>query len=235
MNRKETGMLFIAEIGLNHNGNFGLIHELVRQAKKANADIAKFQLGWRCKEGEMNHITPDILKTIVQICAYYDIEPMFSIINEDAYELVKPYNFNRFKIASRTVIDKPELVEKVLDFGKETIISLGFWKGEELPFNPSNKIKYLFCKSLYPTAPWEITDLPKNFSTSPYAGYSDHTVGIEVALLAITRGAKIIEKHFTLDKSDTTIRDHALSATPAEFSRLVEHGRYMEKLISIGV
>ena len=42
-------MIFIAEIGLNHNGNLDLCHELIRQAKLAVADIAKFQLGWRAK------------------------------------------------------------------------------------------------------------------------------------------------------------------------------------------
>ena len=40
-------MLFIAEIGMNHNGNLDLCNELIRQAKWAGADIAKFQLGWR--------------------------------------------------------------------------------------------------------------------------------------------------------------------------------------------
>ena len=49
-------MIFIAEIGLNHNGNLDLCHELIRQAKLAGADIAKFQLGWRAKKDEINHI-----------------------------------------------------------------------------------------------------------------------------------------------------------------------------------
>ena len=43
-------MLFIAEIGMNHNGNLDLCNELVRQAKWAGADIAKFQLGWRANQ-----------------------------------------------------------------------------------------------------------------------------------------------------------------------------------------
>ena len=49
-------MLFIAEIGLNHNGNFDLGCEMIRQAKLAGADIAKFQLGWRDKPGEINRL-----------------------------------------------------------------------------------------------------------------------------------------------------------------------------------
>ena len=40
-------LTFIAEIGMNHNGHFGLIPELIRQASTSGADIAKFQLGWR--------------------------------------------------------------------------------------------------------------------------------------------------------------------------------------------
>ena len=59
--------------------------------------------------------------------------------------------------------------------------------------------------------------------------------GIETCLLAISRGAKIIEKHFTLDKSDNTIRDHALSATPEEFRNLVTLGREINKKISKGL
>jgi Sialic acid synthase len=53
--------------------------------------------------------------------------------------------------------------------------------------------------------------------------------------LPISRGAKIIEKHFTLDKSSTVIRDHALSATPEEFTQLVNLGREIEKKISLSI
>ena len=67
-------MIFIAEIGLNHNGNLDLCHELIRQAKLAGADIAKFQLGWRAKKDEINHIPLESLKQIVESCNYYDIQ-----------------------------------------------------------------------------------------------------------------------------------------------------------------
>ena len=68
-----------------------------------------------------------------------------------------------------------------------------------------------------------------------YDGYSDHTLGIETCLLAISRGATIIEKHFTLDKSDTTIRDHVLSATPDEFSNLVDRVWVIFRQIKSGI
>ena len=229
-------MLFIAEIGMNHNGNFGLLYELIRKAKEADADIAKFQLGWRWKEGEINQITPEVVEQIIRISAFYGIEPMFSLITRDAFEMAKPFNFNRYKVASRTVRDDLDLVTDIVNEGKETFVSLGMWDGgETMPLGQDHEnVRYLFCKSLYPTAPWEITDLPKDFDASPYHGYSDHTVGIETALIAITRGARILEKHFTLDKSDTTIRDHAVSATPEEFGQLVALGRGIRRCLDLG-
>ena len=195
-------MIFISEIGLNHYGNFGLLPELIRQAAQTGADIAKFQLGWRSGEGEINQLKEEQLSMICSSCDYYGIEPMFSIFTKEAYELAKGYNFNRYKIASRTVVDDPALVEEILSEGKETFISLGFWKEKRFPFTKFNNVRHLFCVSSYPSV--IDTYFPKQFVGSGYAGYSDH-FRIETALLAISRG-QVIEKHFTLDKSDTTIK-----------------------------
>jgi sialic acid synthase SpsE len=228
-------MLFIAEIGLNHNGNFGLVYELVRQAASSGADIAKFQLGWRCGAGEINRIDEGVLAHIIRCCDHVEIEPMFSIITDEAWELAKKFEFKRYKIASRTVNDNPALVEEIIATGKEVFISLGMWEGEGLPFDHADNVKYLWCKSNYPAHPWELASLPKDFTRTPFAGYSDHSVGLAVPLLAISRGAQVIEKHFTLDKSDVTIRDHALSATPLEFAELTRTGREIAKCLNLGV
>lgn len=227
-------MRFIAEIGLNHNGNFALAYEMIKQAKLAGADIAKFQLGWRGKEGELNHINDETLHKLKKWCDYFEIGFMVSIFTPEAYEMAKSINFNTYKIASRTVKDDLSLVKEIVDAGKETIISLGMWERDELPFNKEN-VKYLWCKSKYPSEPWDLLDFPKNFSQSVYAGYSDHTIGIELPLMAVMRGAQIIEKHFTLDKSNITIRDHALSATPEEFKTMVSIGRDIYKKLQLGI
>lgn len=228
-------MIFIAEIGLNHNGNFGLVHELVRQAQQSGADIAKFQLGWRAGEGEMNCIGKEEMDLIFRACEYYGIEPMVSIFTPEAYEFAQQYDFKRYKIASRTVKDDLDFVQEIVAEGKETYVSLGMWEGENLPIEGADNIRYLYCMARYPTAPWEISALPKDFKNSPYAGFSDHTVGIETSLMAITRGAEVIERHFTLDKSDTTIRDHALSTTPDEFRQLTTLGRLIHRNLALGV
>ena len=126
-------MIFISEIGMSHNGNFGLLNELIRQCKSAGADIAKFQLGWRDGEGEINQITPDILDLIFKLCDHYEIEPMASLITPQAFELAKTFPFKRYKVASRTVRDNLDLVEKIVGEVKETFISLGMWEGKDLP------------------------------------------------------------------------------------------------------
>ncbi|HEY0740159.1 MAG TPA: N-acetylneuraminate synthase family protein [Chryseosolibacter sp.] len=225
---------FIAEIGLNHNGNFALAYELIRQAKYAGATIVKFQLGWRAKEGEMNAINQEVLTNLKKWAEYFEVELLFSVFTKEAYDLIKPFNFHRYKIASRTVVDNLDLVKEIVNEGKPTYISLGMWNKPELPLTAPN-VQYLWCKSKYPTTPWDLTDLPKNFKGSVYTGYSDHTIGIDVPLLAICRGASVIEKHFTLDKSDVTIRDHALSATPEEFRMMTQIGNEMSKKLALGV
>jgi N,N'-diacetyllegionaminate synthase len=224
-------LIFIAEIGLNYNSNVGLLHELIRQAKLAGADIVKFQLGWKGKKNEINHIDDKIIKLIIKISQFYEIEPMFSIFTNEALEMIKKYNFRRYKIASRTLVENFSLAKKIIAEKKETFVSLGFWKKKKLPFKKDLKIKYLWCKSIYPTAPWELKKFPKKFRSSDILGLSDHSIGIELSLIAISRGAQIIERHFTLDKSDTTIRDHALSLTPNEFKILVDNGKAIFKLL----
>jgi sialic acid synthase SpsE len=228
-------IIFIAEIGMNHNGNFSLCFELIKQAKLAGADIVKFQLGWRDKPGEINCIDTKVIKQLIDWSKYFDIEIMFSIISDDAYKLIKPFKLKKYKIASRTVIENLPLVKKILLEKKPTFISLGMWSRKNLPLKKDKNISYLWCLSKYPCEPKDLKNLPKNFQNSIYRGYSDHSIGIETCLLAISRGAKIIEKHFTLDKSDTTIRDHALSATSNEFKQLVDLGTDISKKIDLGV
>lgn len=231
---KKNNLTFIAEIGLNHNGNFGLFFELIKQASLAGADFAKFQLGWRAKEDEINNLGSSEIELIKTCCNHHNIKPLFSIFNHKAFELAKKYNLEAYKIASRTVVDDKKLVKEILKEGKRTFISLGMTDEKE-PFGNEKNIEYLWCKSEYPALPWVLKDMPKDFLKNNLAGYSDHSIGIEVPIMAIMRGAIVIEKHFTLDKSDTTIRDHALSATPNEFQNLVRIGRSIRKNLDLGI
>ena len=226
---------FIAECGLNHNGNHDLTYELIRQAAWSGADIVKFQLGWRYKKNEINALDNDRVKKIIEYCHYMDVEPMFSVMTENAYKTIKAFKLKQIKIASRSLKENFKLVKKIVSENNNIIISLGMWNKKELPFPKSEKITYLWCKSLYPTLPKDLIDFPKKFNFGRVSGYSDHTLGIETCLIAISRGASLIEKHFTLDKSETTIRDHALSSTPDEFRNMVILGKEINKLIRLKV
>ena len=229
-------MIYIAEIGMNYNGNFGLCYELIKQAKLSGANIAKFQLGWRDGPNEINQLDLQKVKKIIEWCKFFNIEPLFSIISKKGYEIIKKTKITKIKIASRSLKYDFNLVKKIVSENKkkEIIISLGMWNKKNLPFKNKN-VKYLWCVSKYPAFNEDLKKFPKKFLKNIYFGYSDHTIGIETCLLAISRGAKIIEKHFTLDKSDATIRDHALSATPEEFRNMVNIGNEISKKLELGI
>jgi sialic acid synthase SpsE len=221
-------VIFVAEIGMNSDGNFDLNYELIRQAKWAGADIAKFQVGWRGGRDEINYMDEERLLLLKQWCDQFDIEFMVSIITPEALELVRRVGVKRYKVASRSVIDNPTMCEDMVADGKEVFISLGMWDKADMPFVGDN-IKYIYCKSKYPTRYHDLKSFPENFDQ--FYGYSDHLMGIEGCLLAIARGAKLVEKHFTLNKTSQVIRDHSLSATPEEFRILTTQGRDLHSLL----
>ena len=220
-------IIFVAEIGMNADGVFADNEKLIKAASYSGASIAKFQLGWRDDKSDINFLDHKRVKKIFDWGKKYNIEIMFSIIKPYAFDIIKKFKVKRFKIASRTVIEYPKLVKKVLNEKKETFISLGWWKKNHFPFKNKNA-KYLFCVSNYPTQHTDLKKMPKKFNK--YFGYSDHVVGLEACFLAISRGANLVEKHFTLNKDSKVIRDHALSATPEEFKILVEHGHKIYQL-----
>jgi sialic acid synthase SpsE len=227
-------MLFAAEIGLNHDGNFNLAYELIRQAKQSGADIAKFQFGWRNKPDEINHIDDARARQLRSWCDYWGIEMMASIITDDAFDMARRVGLDRYKIASRTVGDNPALCKKILAESRETFVALGMWDGETFPFGPpTDRLRYVYCRSKYPTYPEDLTGMPASFSAESWYGYSDHQHGIEACLLAVARGAQYIEKHLTLNRASTVIRDHVLSATPDEFADLTRHGGAVARLVGV--
>lgn len=226
-------MIIAAEIGLNYDNNLDILYELIRQAKLAGADIVKLQFGWKSGPEEINYQVVRNAQKIKKWCEYWKIELMPSIFTEDALDIVRELKLNRYKIASRTVIDNPDLCKKIIAEGKETYISLGMWNKEKFPFGEPdcNHLHYIYCKSKYPTYPEDLQDFPDIFSNLGYYGYSDHMQGIEACILAIARGAQYIEKHFTLNKTSQVIRDHILSADAEELRKLVDIGKSLSYIV----
>lgn len=233
-------MVIIAEIGINHNGNIHVAHELIRQARLAGADIAKFQFYDPHKIFGPNGSYPNAealdqaltvqfgLEEATQLKAWCDeegIEFMASVFDLERFGWTQLLGVRRHKIASRAV-ENIELCRRMLGTGQETFVSLGFWERAELPFSAPN-VRYLYCVPKYPCEHSDI-HLPASFRDSIYAGFSDHTIGIEASLVAVGRGATVIEKHFTLNKG-LTGPDHVCSATPEELAALCRYARLMEK------
>jgi N-acetylneuraminate synthase len=137
-----------------------------------------------------------------------------------------------YKIASMESGDIP-LITKAALTGKPIIISTGGTSMSEVSeavdackLAGNNQITLLVCTSSYPAAPEDanllrIKKLQKDFNVD--VGVSDHSLGIGVSLAAISLGAKVIEKHFTLKRSDGGA-DGQFSMEPDEFANLVREG-----------
>lgn len=144
-----------------------------------------------------------------------------------------------YKIASFEITDIP-LIKKVASLGKPVIISTGIARLADIELaidtckNVGNEnIILLKCSSAYPT-PYEDINLKTIPSMSEtfdcLVGLSDHTMGSAVATASIALGAKVVEKHFTLKRSDGGV-DSKFSMEPEEFKEMVENIRNVEKAL----
>ncbi len=234
-------MIIIAEIGINHNGSIHLAHELIRQARIAGADIAKFQFydPYKIFGPGGSYPNADALAQALTVqfgrddaarlkgwCDEEGIEFMASVFDIERLEWTQELGVRRHKIASRALENEP-LVRRILDTGQEAFVSLGFWPKAAVPYDVP-QFRYLYCVPKYPCEYGDIS-LPASFGASIYDGFSDHTLGIEASLVAVARGARVIEKHFTLNKG-LPGPDHICSVTPDELAALSTYARLMEKV-----
>ena len=98
------------------------------------------------------------------------------------------------------------------------------------------KIILLHCVSDYPVEDKEANLISIQYLKDKFKiniGYSDHTLGVEASIMAVTYGSKVIEKHFTLDKGYSNFRDHKLSADPDEMAKLVKSVRRSSAMVGI--
>jgi len=219
-------MKIIAEIGINHNGDFRYMQELIRQAALGGADYAKFQLyNSRRVFGDdsrkQNEFTLEQVRQLQAMCAFYGIEFLASVFDEQKVEWCEQLGVKEYKIASRTAAKEPALCESILKLNKPTLVSLGFWQQAELPFATYPNVRLLNCISKYPTTCFDYQPLRRY--SERVVGLSDHSYGIAFCLYHIAHGATVIEKHFTLNKSMPG-NDHIGSMDLAELRSLREHG-----------
>ncbi|MDP2037677.1 MAG: pseudaminic acid synthase, partial [Ignavibacteria bacterium] len=162
-----------------------------------------------------------------------------SPFDKTAVDFLETMNVPAYKIASFEIVDLP-LIEYVASKGKPVILSTGIASKEEVAEAVevcrkagNNQIALLKCTSAYPTPLDQVNlltlaDIKESFKT--VVGVSDHTMSSLVSVAAIPLGARIIEKHFVLDRSIDS-PDSSFSLTPEEFKSLVKDVRDTEKIL----
>lgn len=160
----------------------------------------------------------------------------------DSIDFLDSINMPFWKVPSGEVTNLPYLLA-IAKTGKPIVMSTGMCTLQEiraaidvLQANGAKEIKLLHCNTEYPT-PFEDVNL-KAMQTmrdefQVEVGYSDHTKGIEVPIAAVSLGATIIEKHFTLDRNMEG-PDHKASLEPQELAEMVCCIRNIEKALGSG-
>lgn len=154
-------------------------------------------------------------------------------------------NMDFWKIPSGEITNLPYL-RKIARLGGKVIMSTGMSELPEVEAavhvleangTPRSSVWLLHCTTQYP-APYSSVNLRAMDELKSLGcagvGYSDHTVGTEVAVAAVARGARIVEKHFTLDRN-LPGPDHKASLEPAELAELVSDIRHTEAALGSGV
>ncbi|MFN3482381.1 N-acetylneuraminate synthase family protein [Rhabdaerophilum calidifontis] len=251
-------VLVIAEIGNNHEGDVGLAEELVHLAAEAGAQAVKFQ-----SIEPRALVAPDQPERLAQLGRFALPEAAHHRLAEAARRagvmfLSTPFSLGMvdflapiapaLKIASGDNDFLP-LLERAAGTGLPLILSTGM---ADLAMVARSKaaieavwarsgvdpgLVLLHCVSAYPTPVGEanLAAIRTLAALGRPVGYSDHTLGIAAAILAVGLGARVIEKHFTRSKTQSAFRDHQLSAEPAELREMVARIREANALLGDGV
>jgi len=256
-NTKEK-VFIIAEIGNNHEGSYTLAEEMVGLAAETGADAVKFQTFKteyyvssddahrfkRLKSFELTYNEFEKLSVVAKGLGLSFISTPFDI--ESALFLNSIVD--ALKISSGDNNFYP-LLETVAETGKPIIMSSGLTDIQQIvkskkliekiwdQENIVQDIAILHCVSAYPVEPIfanlkAIQTLRKSLNCT--IGLSDHTLGVNAAIASVGLGARIIEKHFTIDKHFSDFRDHHMSSDPNEMKQLIQSIREVEIMLGSG-
>ena len=187
----------------------------------------------------------DTHKELIDYCASQKIMFLSTPFDHDSIDLLHALKLDIFKIPSGEITNLPYL-RHIGSLNKQVILSTGMADLGEIEDaldiliaagTAKDKITVLHANTEYPT-PMEDVNL-KAMQTIATAfnidvGYSDHTLGIEVDIAAVAIGAKVIEKHFTLDRMMEG-PDHKASLEPDELKAMVQGIRNIEKALGYGI
>jgi len=241
-------ILIVAEIGNNHEGDCKLAEEMIVAAAKAGAGAVKFQC--IVPERLVSASQKDRIKQLKKFqLSYKEFEKLSEVAKKERILFLStPFDIESvhfleplvpaFKISSGDNNFFP-LIFKIALTGKPIILSTGLSDLKQISKTKefiedrweyagvkNGELAILHCVTSYPVKPNEanllaIKTLREKFEGITI-GYSDHTLGIDAAVLSVALGARIVEKHFTINKDHSDFHDHKISADPKEFKLIVK-------------
>lgn len=248
----------IAEVGNNHNGCLELAKKLVDASIEAGADCVKFQLrnrevlyrrrgdGSVAEDLGVEYIQ-DLLQKVElsladhhavrEYCASRGITYMCTPWDEPSVDELAKMDVPALKLASADLFN-PYLIEKAASLGKPLILSTGMSYEDEI-IRAIEQVKalgvpfaMLHCNSAYPAPETDIQlgYIARLSELHDCIGYSGHERGTAITLAAVALGAKVVERHITLDRQMEG-PDHLASLELHEFSLLVEGIRQIERAL----
>jgi N,N'-diacetyllegionaminate synthase len=234
----------IAEIGVNHEGDVDAASRLVSMAAEAGADAVKFQsfspdryasatdparlkrvTGFALDEAAHRRLAAEAEKLGLSFFSTPVTEDVVPLLNELCSAL---------KIASGDLTFEP-VIRAAAATGKPVVLSTGIgtiaeidtavgWVQDEIgDANIADRLVLMHCISAYPTPVEQANVRSVPFLANRYgvtAGYSNHVIGPEACLAAVALGARVLEVHFTDQKTGREFRDHALSMEPSDVAAL---------------
>ncbi len=254
----KKNIIVIAEVGNNHEGSYTLAEELVGLAAEAGADAVKFQTFItenfidssdlvrynKLKKFQLNE--NEFLK-LSKVAKEQDIAFISTPLDLKSADFLLDI-VDAIKIASGDNTFFP-LIDKLALSNVPLILSTGMLEMDsvvkvkdriikiKLEHNNVTDLAVLHCVSSYPVEMNQanlnaIKTLTKKLNCD--VGYSDHTNGILASIASAAIGARIIEKHFTIDNNFSDFRDHKLSANPGDLKKMIKSIRDVEKLLGSG-
>ena len=252
----------IAEAGVNHNGQLDLALKLCDAAKEAGVDCVKFQT-WQtekivtrkaentnnAEESQFDmlkklELSYEDFRLVQEHCNKIGID--FLSTPDEEYSLaflMNELHLPLIKIGSGEVTNIPYL-RQMASYHKPIILSTGMatlaqvaMAYDTLIAAGAPMVSLLHCTTNYPCPKNEVNlramqTMKEAFKCT--VGYSDHTMGTEIPIAAVTMGAEIIEKHFTLDRNMDG-PDHKASLEPHELKYMVDCIRNIEVALGDGI
>lgn len=259
-----AGVCIIAEIGVNHDGDVGLAHDLVDVAAECGADVVKFQtfeptalVSDTAEAAPYQSVQAGVATQMELLLRYVlpgsawpelvahaherGLEFMSTAFDPQSLDLVCSLGVGALKLGSGELTNKPLLTD-VASRGLPVICSTGMGTEEEVSdavawLSAAPGLALMHCLSSYP-APLEQANLRAIPAMAERfglpVGWSDHTLGELSAVAAVAVGATFLEKHITLDRTRPG-PDHSASADPAGFASYVTSARSTALALGDGV